>query len=213
MPKRANSAQRTIREKTSCFKNKHFQHAHPSLRFFWRFGAAARAQETSTPKYEVGLDYSWLHVNSANSDFQRTGNGGSGYFEYNLNGTVGLVGDFGGYANTRTGINDKALTYLFGPRFNWRHSRLNPYVQFLFGGAYAWAGPTGTSNTQNAFATAAGGGLDVKLTEHIAIKPIQVEYVMTQFNSGSLGGSTMSFGGHQNDIRYSAGVVFRFGEK
>ena len=176
-------------------------------------GAVLYAQEVATPKYEVGLDYSWLHVNSANSTFQRTGNGGSGYFEYNLNSTIGLVGDFGGYANTRAGINDKALTYLFGPRFNWRHSRLNPYVQFLFGGAYAWAGPTGNSNTQNAFATAAGGGLDVKWTEHISIKPIQVEYVMTQFDSARLGGSTASFGGHQNDIRYSAGVVFQFGSK
>jgi hypothetical protein len=176
-------------------------------------GAVLCAQEVATPKYEVGVNYSWLHVNSANFDFQRTGNGGSGYFEYNLNRMIGLVGDFGGYANTRTGINDKALTYLFGPRFNWRHSRLNPYAQFLFGGAYAWAGPTANSNTQNAFATAAGGGLDVKWTEHIAIKPIQVEYVTTQFDSARLGGSTMSFGGHQNDVRYSAGVVFQFGSK
>ena len=100
--------------------------------------AIMSAQETAvTPKYEVGLNYSWLHVNSSNYDYQRTGNGGSGYFEYNLNSLLGLVGDFGGYANTRAGINDKALTYLFGPRFNWRHARFNPYVQFLFGGAYA----------------------------------------------------------------------------
>jgi hypothetical protein len=40
---------------------------------------AASAQETTTPKVEVGLSYSWLHVNSANYDYQRTGNGGSGY--------------------------------------------------------------------------------------------------------------------------------------
>lgn len=173
-------------------------------------GAVLSAQET-TPKYEVGINYSWLHVNSANYDYQRTGNGGSGYFEYNLNSIVGLVADFGGYANTRTGIDDKALTYLFGPRFNWRHSRLSPYAQFLFGGGYAWSGPN--SRTQNAFATAAGGGLDYNLTKHIAIKPIQVEYVMTQFDSASLGGSTKGFGSHQNDVRYSAGVVFRFGEK
>jgi len=171
-------------------------------------GAVMSAQET-TPKYEAGLNYSWLHVNSANYDFQRTGNGGSGYFEYNLNSLVGLVADFGGYANTRTGIDEKALTYLFGPRFNWRHSRLSPYVQFLFGGGYAWSGPTST--TQNAFATAAGGGLDYNLTKRIAIKPIQVEYVMTQFDSAKLGGATKAFGNHQNDVRYSAGVVFRFG--
>jgi opacity protein-like surface antigen len=175
--------------------------------------AIMNAQQESTPAFEVGLNYSWLHVNSANYDYQRTGNGGSGYLEYNLNRLVGLVGDFGGYANTRRGINDKALTYLFGPRFNWRHSRLNPYVQFLFGGAYAWSGPGNNSNTQNAFATAAGGGLDYTLTNRIAIKPIQVEYVMTQFDSAQLGGPTRGFGGHQNDIRYSAGVVFRFGER
>ncbi len=174
-------------------------------------GAVVSAQEISTPRYEVGLNYSWLHVNSANYDYQRTGNGGSGYFEYNLNDTVGLVADFGGYANTRTGIDQKALTYLFGPRFNWRHSRISPYAQFLFGGGYAWSGPAST--TQNAFATAAGGGVDYRLTDRIAIKPIQVEYVMTQFDSAALGGSTKGFGNHQNDVRYSAGVVLRFGAR
>jgi hypothetical protein len=150
------------------------------------------------------LNYSWPHVNSANYDYQRTGNGGSGYLEYNLNRMVGLVADFGGYADTR--INDRLLTYMFGPRFNWRYSRLSPYVQFLFGGAYVWSGPA-YSATQNAFATAAGGGLDYRLTNHIAIKPIQVEYVMTQIDSAK------GFGSHQNDVRYSAGVVFGFGAK
>ncbi len=174
----------------------------------------ATAQETTTPKVEVGLNYSWLHVNSANYDYQRTGNGGSGYVEYNLNRTVGLVGDFGGYANTRAGINDKALTYLFGPRFNMRRfERFTPYAQFLFGGAYAWSGPNGFQQNQNTFATAAGGGLDYNLSKRISIKPIQVEYVMTQFQSASLGGSTKGFGDHQNDVRYSAGVVFTFGSK
>src|SRR5271165_1685930 len=144
-------------------------------------GSVIGAEEVYTPKYETGLNYSWLHVNSANYDYQRTGNGGSGYFEYNLNKTFGLVADFGGYANTKKGIDDKALTYLFGPRFNWRHLRLNPYAQFLFGGAYAWSGPNNT--TQNAFATAAGGGLDYNLTHRISIKPVQVEYVMSEFDS------------------------------
>ena len=58
---------------------------------------------------------------------------------------------------------------------------------------------------QNAFAMAAGGGLDYSLTKHIALKPIQVEYLMTQIDS------TKGFGSHQNDVRYSGGVVFRFG--
>jgi outer membrane immunogenic protein len=175
---------------------------------FLAFGAAMQAQEVSVPKFEVGLEYSWLHVNSANYDLQRTGNGGSGYFEYNLNKTLGLVADFGGYANTRKGIDEKLLTYMFGPRFNWRHSRLNPYTQFLFGGAYVWNTPVnGFSQTQNSFAFAAGGGLDYNLSRRISIKPIQVEYVMTQIPA------TNGFGSHQNDVRYSAGAVFKFGDK
>jgi hypothetical protein len=169
-------------------------------------GATARAEEVSTPAVEIGADYSWLHVNSADDRFHRTGNGGSGYIEYNLTSSVGLVADIGGYANTRTGVNDTGLTYLFGPRFNWRHSRFTPYVQFLFGGVYAWT-PNGPTGTQNAFATAAGGGLDYQLNNHIAIKPIQVEYVMTQLPT------SVGLGGHQNDLRYSAGVVFRLGSK
>jgi len=168
------------------------------------------AQEISTPKIEVGATYSGLHVNSPYDDNQRTGNGGSAYFEYNLNRTVGLVGDFGGYANTK--YYNRLMTYMFGPRFNWRPSgggrlsRLTPYVQFLFGGAYSWTG-VDYDTKQNAFATAAGGGVDYRLTDHIAIKPIQVEYVMTQLER------TSGFGGHQNDVRYSAGAVFSFGSR
>jgi Outer membrane protein beta-barrel domain len=169
-------------------------------------GSVLNAQTETMPKFEVGLNYSGLHVNSANYDYQRTGNGGSGYLEYNLSNMVGVVADFGGYANTRTGIDQKMLSYLFGPRFNWRHAKLNPYAQFLFGGGYVWYGPQ-QSQTQNAFAMASGGGLDYNFNHLISFKPIQVEYVMTQFDTKN------GFGGHQNDIRYSAGVVFKFGEK
>jgi opacity protein-like surface antigen len=166
-------------------------------------GGVLSAQEEATPRYEVGLNYSWLHVNSANEDRQRTGNGGSGSFVYNINNVVGLVADFGGYANTR--INDRLFTYMFGPRFSWRRGRLTRYTQFLFGGGYVWNDLDTQSVTQNAFAMAAGGGLDYALTKHIAVKPIQVEYVTTQIDS------TKGFGSHQNDVRYSGGDVFRFG--
>ena len=49
--------------------------------------------------------------------------------------------------------------------------------------------------------------MDYRLTDRIALKPIQVEYVMTQLDSAN------GFGSHQNDLRYSAGVAFRFGAK
>src|SRR6516162_6106019 len=88
-------------------------------------GSTASAQdETSTPKYEIGLLYSGIHVNSSQNDSQRTGNGGAGYFEYNLNRNWGLVADLGCYANTGKG--NRLFTYMFGPRYNFRFSRFTP---------------------------------------------------------------------------------------
>jgi peptidoglycan-associated lipoprotein len=174
-------------------------------------GVLSAEEESPLPRFEAGLTYSGVHLNAANNNSQITGNGGSGTFEYNINKWIGAVADLGGYANTRNGIDDKAFTYLFGPRLNWRHNRLTPYAQALFGGGYAWSGANST--TQNAFALAVGGGLDYRLTRRIAIKPVQVEYFRSQFDSPQLGGATSNFGSHQNGIRYSAGVVLMFGSR
>jgi len=178
--------------------------------------SAQSAQEVpATPMAEVGLNYSLFHANSAQDTRSITSNGGSGYFVYNLNHVVGVVADLGGYHNGSVHgplESDTTFTYLFGPRFNLRRSRFNPYVQFLFGGARLSAttnlNGTMASSDHNAFATAAGGGIDIAVTHHIAIKPIQVEYVMTQ-----LPNFTTDRNSFQNNVRYSAGVVFKFGQK
>jgi opacity protein-like surface antigen len=180
-------------------------------------GFSAYAQEASTPLVETGFDYTFTRVNPGGSLTSYTANGGSGYVEYNLNHVVGLVADLG--ANTIGTVNGYALnnttfTYLFGPRFNWRAGRFTPYVQTLVGGArfsnaYDPGSPSpGLGVSQNSFAAAIGGGVDVRLTDHIALKPIQVEYLMTQLPSQFANVNQV-----QNNLRYSAGVVFRFGSK
>jgi Outer membrane protein beta-barrel domain len=173
-------------------------------------GVLAIAQEETTPAVEVGANYSFVRYNSANGLREFTENGGSGYFAYNVNKALGLVVDLGAYNN---GTNDfKTFSYLFGPRFNMRHSKFVPYVQFLFGGNYAWANSTATGSivptTQNGFATAAGGGLDIQLTKHVAFKPIQLEYLMSQLPHEGTGTNSI-----QNNLRYSVGVVLRLGSK
>jgi hypothetical protein len=165
------------------------------------------AQET-TPAAEVGVTYSFVHRNNEQGLTSYSQNGGSGYFEYNVNRTLGLVGDFGGY--TAGSPDRQTFTYLFGPRLNWRMSRVTPYVQFLFGGAYEWGivNAAGLSTTQDGFALAAGGGIDINITHHIAVKPVQVEYLMTQLPQ-----LATNLNSAQNNLRYSAGVVYRFGSK
>ena len=87
------------------------------------------------------------------------------------------------------------VTYLFGPRISYRtESRVTPFAQVLFGGAYS------TMSGQTALAMTAGGGFDLKIAPHVAIRVAQGEYLMTRF-----GGST------QNNLRISTGLVFQFG--
>lgn len=180
-------------------------------------GAAVYAQEVTTPQIETGLTYSFTRVNPGGNLSSYTANGGSGFVEYNLNHVVGLVADLG--ANHIGNVNgipidNTTFTYLFGPRFNWRRSRFTLYAQTLVGGArfsnaYDPASPTPVLGTsENTFAAAIGGGVDYRLTDHIAIKPIQLEYLMTQLPSTFVNVNQV-----QNNLRYSAGIVLRLGSK
>lgn len=182
------------------------------------FGVVASAQEAAeTPKVEVGLNYSYLRVNPGGNLSSYNANGGFGYAQYNFSKSFGLVADLGAnYVGSANGtqIGNTAFEYLFGPRFTWRHSRFSPYVQTLFGGERfsnglnpASLNPV-TGSSQNNFAAAFGGGLDVTVTQHMALKPIQVEYLMTQFAPGSGYPNNVA-----NNLRYSTGIVFRFGSK
>ncbi len=180
-------------------------------------GFSAFAQEASTPVVETGLNYTFTRINPGGSLPSYSANGGSAYLEYNLNRVVGLVADLGANnIGSVSGIplDNTTFTYLFGPRFNWRLARFTPYVQTLVGGArFSNAYDPGSSSpllgvTENSFAAAIGGGVDFRLTDHIALKPLQVEYFMTQLPS-----TVVNVNQVQNNLRYSAGIVFRFGSK
>jgi len=182
------------------------------------FGVVASAQEAAeTPKVEFGLNYSFVRVNPGGNLSSYNANGGFGTAQYNFSKSFGLVADLGAnYVGSANGtqIGNTAFEYLFGPRFTWRHSRFSPYVQTLFGGERFSNGlnPSAlnpvTGSSQNNFAAAFGGGLDITVTQHMAVKPIQVEYLMTQFAPGSGYPNNVA-----NNLRYSTGIVFRFGSK
>jgi opacity protein-like surface antigen len=59
------------------------------------------------------------------------------------------------------------------------------------------------SFSETDFAFALGGGLDIKITRHFSVRAGQFDY---QFVSSS-------GNGHQNDFRFSSGIVFGFGGK
>jgi opacity protein-like surface antigen len=191
----------------------------------------SKGLESYTPRVEVFLGYSYLRAVPSPAAGNRLGwlNGGSASIAFNLNRYLGIVGDFGGLDDTQlllqgTGTNPSTtvdssgtvFTYLFGPRLSFRgHDRVTPFGQVLFGGIHASqatlsSGCTGTGCTllpsESKFAMTAGGGLDVKVNHHIAIRIIQAEYLMTNFEDRTTGASAT-----QNDMRLSSGIVFRFG--
>jgi hypothetical protein len=61
--------------------------------------------------------------------------------------------------------------------------------------------------SQDAFAFMAGGGVDIKISKHMAFRPIEMDYYQTRFSNPELGTNT------QNNWRYTAGVNFMFGAK
>jgi hypothetical protein len=189
----------------------------------------AMGPNSYTPRFELFLGYSYLRaVPFAYGNRLDWLNGGSTSIAFNLNRYLGLVGDFGGFNETRLLITPgnpsgatgpyeavdggSAYTFLGGPRLSFRsHERLTPFVQALFGEMHATAVSLCPSCTailpaQSAFALTAGVGLDIKLNHHFALRVIQAEYLMTKLDNLATGKSA-----EQNNVRLSAGLVFRFG--
>ena len=192
-----------------------------------------RHEHRRTPKVELSLDYSHVGVGVGNT-LGTTGNrmvglnGGNASLAFNFNRYFGLVGDFGGYASNKlelvgSGSNQPravsadgtVFTYMAGPRFSYRNeTRFTPFLQVLGGGVHASPvtvnGCVGAACTplpaQNAFAMAAGGGVDIRLTHMLSLRAVQAEYMMTRFDSVPGGNS-----GGQDDLRLSSGIVLRFG--
>jgi Bacterial Ig domain/Outer membrane protein beta-barrel domain len=161
------------------------------------------------PRWEWFLGYSYYNGRVGSGVSSYNGNGGSTNIEYNLNHWFGLVADFGGY---HTGTIDhvdvdlKQFTYLFGPRLNYRFGDRHPetlFGQLLVGGIHANGSALGTSGSDNAFAMAIGGGFDVGLTKHVALRLGQFEYVLSDYD--------ISGYRPQNNFRLSTGVLFRWG--
>ena len=181
------------------------------------------------PRFELFVGYSYLQAVPKLAAGNRLVwlNGGSASVAFNVNRHLGLVADFGAYTNSQmqfTGAytstvnvnnsNVAVLTYLFGPRYSFRnYDRITPFAQILFGGMHAnqviLTGCTSSCTllpAQGSFSITAGGGLDLRVHRHFAIRIIQAEYLMTRFASYTTGTT-----GTQNDMRLSAGLVYRFG--
>jgi hypothetical protein len=108
------------------------------------------------------------------------------------------------------------FTYQFGPviRIPWHSATL--FGETLFGGSNtngygnlekainAGGGTLSVSGTQHPFSMSVGGGLDVNVSDHVAIRVAELDYFLTRYTN------PFTSTNNQNNFRYLAGVVFRF---
>jgi opacity protein-like surface antigen len=132
----------------------------------------------------------------------------------NVHKNVGLVGNFSAtFANTE--FNDRLsgrvfearlarYTLLFGPRVNFRNSSpLIPFAHALFGATRYTADFKNDDfscpdTNETAFAMALGAGLDIRASDRIDIRPIQVDYLPVFFDNR-----------REDGVRFSAGVKIK----
>ena len=135
---------------------------------------------------------------------------GSNLNGFELSGTykrsdwLGFTADFGGNFGTTQNASTHLETFLFGPEVSFP-ARVSPFAHVLFGAAHESLG-IGSGSTyfvdptsQTSFAMAFGAGIDIKVAPFASFRPIQIDYLLTRFDSGT-----------QSQPRVSAGVVFHF---
>ena len=114
-----------------------------------------------------------------------------------------ITADFGGhYGNPTEVVNLRVHTFLFGPQYRLRRGRLSPYVHGLLGVSRQSADAGGPAYTENSFALAVGGGLDLRMSRGVSIRFVQVDYLRRS-----------CFGVSPDNLRFSFGVIYKLGRE
>ena len=163
-----------------------------------------------TPKWELAGMYSYINFNPGAAFPNFNNNGGTGSIAYNFNKFLGLTAEVGSYGFERripnvTKTEGGFQTFLFGPRLSLRRDHFVPFAEILFGDLRADGQMTG-GKPNSSFALAAGGGVDIVFTKHIAWRFAQIDYLRSYVS-----GPWMDPQFRQNSVRLGTGIVFRWG--
>ena len=167
-----------------------------------------------TPTVEAGGGYQYRSFDVPGGGPRLNMNGWQVSADANITHWLGITADFDGtYRNFGGGNGDNAVySYMVGPQiYPLRHHVITPYINVLLGGAHyslSNCGGGACGDSENKFAWGGGGGVDLTVSKHFAIRLAQFEYERTRFfDAGSDG---IPF---QDNFKIGAGVLIRFGER
>jgi opacity protein-like surface antigen len=187
--------------------------------------ALAQNSEDVATRGTVFGGYSLLHNNSTNF------NGWDAQGTFNIVPHFGITADFSGNSRQPNGVSflgfsagtqQHLYNFLFGPTATAYFGKTSVFGHALFGQAHTSlsagvtvpiiGGISAPIDSANAFAMAFGGGVDIGLSRHFAIRAAQLDFIRTSFNSTDAlaSGLSTNINNHQNSFRYSGGVVWRF---
>jgi hypothetical protein len=163
--------------------------------FFGMFSLAALAQE-SAPKAEFFGGYQYTRF-----DGGLNANGWDTTLTGNLNHWFGVAADFSGAYKSQSGVSFSNYTYTFGPVVSLRRNEnFTPFAHFLAGGFHSSAAAGSLSAGGGGLAMMLGGGVDVKVTQRVAVRAIQFDWLSLHANGNS----------DNNNARISTGLLFRY---
>jgi outer membrane protein OmpA-like peptidoglycan-associated protein len=163
------------------------------------------------PRYEFGVLYDYVNFRPGSPFADFNNHGASGVFTYNASRWLGLTAELGAYRFKNrdlsgTPVNGSIVSYMFGPRLNWRKfDYFVPFAEFLLGGSGGGSSLIGVGS-QRSFSVATGGGVDMILRKGFAWRVAQLDYYMTNFSGPGVGGNA-----RQDNFRAGTGLVFRWG--
>lgn len=151
---------------------------------------AVNASGQSEPDFEVFAGFAYTRLPDADANLF----GWDLAFEGNLNEWFSIAGDISGGYGDVLGISLNTHSFSVGPQFSVRGDSGRGFFRVLVGGTRISV--LGFSTTE--FSLLAGGGIDLSVSERIALRVFQVDYLRIGTDPGS------------NNFRIAGGPVFRF---
>lgn len=176
--------------------------------------AGLRAQKNAQPEIDLALTYSAQHGNqTSNESFWAQG--GSTKLTATFYHGLGIAANVTGtHANiSSSGVGLTLVTTTFGPTYTWAvpQHRDSPRQWKLLGESLigiangtgsVFPDPSGAQSAASSLALQIGGGADLDLSRHLAVRLVHADWLRTQ-----LPNATTNL---QNTLQLGAGIVLRF---
>jgi len=180
------------------------------------FATLAAAQDQPAPKWELFGGYSFLYPHAnvdgllpggilpVSSPVESNPRGAGASITYNFNRWFGVTGDISG--NLSSGENGVAkriddaefFNFSAGPKITFRSRHFSPFLEALVGSHRMNSEVFGHDNEAGIMA---GGGLDLNLNRHFALRLLRADFVFTNYQ----------FGADVRGVRLQSGVVLMWG--